>query len=247
MKLTLKKLKTLINEVLSESSDYLPEIEGMPPEKVQKLMGLLTNEDIAYVKQGISIASQVGMPEDQIVAMLFEPYKGWKQDGVNWVLLEEFPTNPKWEAVTEIFYHGEAESEKLTELPDNIKYLANLEAIGLPGHKLTSLPDSLGNLTNLKTLGLGSNQLTSLPNWIGNLKNLIYLDLSGNELTSLPDSIGVLTNLKRLYLSQNQLTSLPKSIGNLTNLTVISLRDNPLTVKPTKDNTGLAKAQIIVN
>lgn len=247
MQLTLKKLKTLINEALSESSDYLPQIEGLTQQQVQKLMSLLTNEDPSFVKQGISIASQVGMDEDEIVAMLFEPYKEWKQDGINWYLLEEFPTNPKWEAVTEIIYHEKEKSEKLTELPDSIKYLVNLEALGLPGHKLTSLPDSLGNLKNLKTLGLGSNQLTSLPNWIGNLKNLIYLDLSGNELTSLPDSIGDLTKLKRLYLSQNQLTSLPKSIGNLTNLTVISLRDNPLTVKPTRDNTGLAKAEIIVN
>ena len=247
MKLTLNKLKTLINEVLSESSDYLPQIEGLTQQQVEKLMSLLTNEDPSLVKQGISIASQVGMPENQIVAMLFERYKGWGQDGVNWYLLEEFPTNPKWEAVTEVLYIAESEDKKLIEIPDSIKYLTNLEALSLPGHKLTSLPDSLGNLTNLKTLGLGSNQLTSLPDWIVNLTNLIFLDLSGNQLTSLPDSLGNLTNLKRLYLSDNQLTSLPKSIGNLTNLTLISLRDNPLTVRPTRDNTGLTKAQIVVN
>ncbi len=123
-------------------------------------------------------------------------------------------------------------SNQLTSLPDSIGQLTNLQELNLYDNQLTSLPDSIGQLTNLQELYLYNNQLTSLPDSIGQLINLQELDLNSNQLTSLPDSIGQLTNLQGLSFSGNQLTSLLDSIGQLTNLQALFLYNNRLTSLP---------------
>src|SRR5262245_32753462 len=79
--------------------------------------------------------------------------------------------------------------------------------------KLTELPESLGQLTQLQALNLSSNRLTSLPEWLGQLTQLQSLDLSINQLTTLPEQLGQLTKLQWLRLQFNQLTVLPESLG----------------------------------
>jgi hypothetical protein len=123
-------------------------------------------------------------------------------------------------------------SNQLTELPESIGNLTNLEELNLSNNQLTALPESIGNLTNLRTLNLGFNQLTTIPVSIGNLTNLGTLNLGFNQFTALPESIGDLTNLVELNLTENQLTELPESIGNLTNLITLYLGYNQLTALP---------------
>ncbi|MEM8642951.1 MAG: COR domain-containing protein [Cyanobacteria bacterium P01_G01_bin.54] len=110
------------------------------------------------------------------------------------------------------------DSEKLTELPELLDQLTQLQELHLSWNKLTELPDSLGQLPQLQELNLSDNQLTELPESLGQLTQLQELNLSENQLTELPESLGQLTQLQELNLSNNQLTELPESLAQLTQL-----------------------------
>jgi internalin A len=124
------------------------------------------------------------------------------------------------------------DSEKLTELPESLGQLTQLQTLNLSGNQLTALPESLGQLTQLQTLNLSRNQLTALPESLGQLTQLQTLNLSRNQLTALPESLGQLTQLQTLDLSGNQLTALPESLGQLTQLQWLSFSENQLTALP---------------
>jgi internalin A len=121
---------------------------------------------------------------------------------------------------------------ELTEIPEFIAQLANLQTLYLDNSQLASLPDEITHLTNLQQLDLSSNQLTSLPDAISQLTNLQTLNLSYNQLASLPEAISQLTNLQTLNLSYNQLASLPEAITRLTNLESLDLGFNRLASLP---------------
>ena len=100
--------------------------------------------------------------------------------------------------------------------------------LSLSGMRLTELPESIGQLTQLQTLNLSSNQLTALPESLGQLTQLQELRLHDNQLTTLPESLGQLTQLQKLYVAANQLTALPVELGNPPRLTLLSIHRNPL-------------------
>jgi GTPase SAR1 family protein len=102
----------------------------------------------------------------------------------------------------------------------------------LMGMGLTEVPESLGRLTQLQKLFLGDNRLTSLPEWLGRLTQLQKLDLEGNRLTGLPEWLGQLTQLQQLQLNHNPLATLPESLGQLKQLRVLNLSGNQWTVLP---------------
>ncbi|MDI6768214.1 MAG: COR domain-containing protein [Anaerolineales bacterium] len=120
----------------------------------------------------------------------------------------------------------------LTELPESVEQLTQLQSLDLSNNLLSALPESLGQLTQLQSLYLGGNQLTALPESLGQLTQLQSLYLGGNQLTALPESLGNLTQLKRLHLHTNQLTVLPESLGSLTELQSLNLSYNQLTDLP---------------
>jgi len=120
----------------------------------------------------------------------------------------------------------------LTELPESIGLLTQLQSLDLNFNHLTALPESLGQLTQLQTLDLSSNQLMALPESLGQLTQLGSLNLSHNKLTALPESLGQLTQLGSLNLSHNKLTALPESLGQLTQLRSLNLSTNELTALP---------------
>src|ERR1043165_9596115 len=64
--------------------------------------------------------------------------------------------------------------------------------------KLTELPESLRQLTQLQSLDLSNNKLTALPEFLGQLMHVQALSLSNNNLTALPESLGQLTQLRAL-------------------------------------------------
>jgi hypothetical protein len=104
----------------------------------------------------------------------------------------------------------------LTEIPESIGSLRQLQSLDLSRNNLTEIPESIGSLKQLQSLYLSDNKLTEIPELIGSLKQLQSLDLAGNQLIELPELIGSLTQLQSLNLTNNQLTVLPKSISNLT-------------------------------
>ncbi|MDZ8065986.1 MAG: COR domain-containing protein [Nostoc sp. DedQUE08] len=128
---------------------------------------------------------------------------------------------------------------ELTELPEAIASLTQLQQLDLSENKLTTLPEAIASLINLKILNVSSkpghdqkNQLSALPEAIASLTQLQQLDLSNNELTELPEAIVSLTQLQQLDLSNNELTELPEAIASLTQLQWLDLSNNQLTELP---------------
>ena len=120
----------------------------------------------------------------------------------------------------------------LTEIPDEITSLTQLQSLDLSGNQLTMLPEEIATLTRLKMLDLNSNKLTMLPAVIATLTQLQSLDLRSNQLTMLPEEIAALTQLQSLDLRSNQLTMLPEAIAPLTRLQALYLSYNQLTTLP---------------
>jgi internalin A len=125
-------------------------------------------------------------------------------------------------------------SQNLTEVPQHLIQLSNLQTVTLIDNQLTELPAEIGQLTGLRILVLNENQLTGLPAEIGQLTGLRTLWLDGNRLTGLPAEIGQLTGLRTLWLDGNRLTGLPAEIGQLTGLRTLWLDGNRLTGLPSE-------------
>ncbi|MGP8214259.1 MAG: leucine-rich repeat domain-containing protein [Bacteroidia bacterium] len=75
----------------------------------------------------------------------------------------------------------------ITQIPDNIGNMTQLDRLILSENKIRILPESIGKLSNLKTLYLFHNELASLPESLGSMTGLQYLGLSGN--THIPKRI----------------------------------------------------------
>jgi internalin A len=120
----------------------------------------------------------------------------------------------------------------LTELPESIAQLSQLQWLTLIGNQLTTLPESVAQLSKLQMLNLGVNKLTTLPEPITRLPELRTLFLTYNQLTTLPESITRLSKLQALSLTRNRLTTLPEPITRLPELQRLYLDGNQLTVLP---------------
>jgi len=129
-----------------------------------------------------------------------------------------------------------AAGQNLTDFPDKLLLLTNLEILDLHGNRLTSLPDGLENLKKLKEIDLGDNLFTEMPPVLTKLASLAKLELGFNRLTGIPLSIGELKQLNFLSLNRNQLASLPDSMGDLENLKSLELTGNQLKDLPANLN-----------
>jgi internalin A len=77
-------------------------------------------------------------------------------------------------------------NQALTELPESITQLSQLQSLMLDGNRLTTLPESLARLSQLQLLSLINNRLTMLPEALQKLPKLEELYLHGNEALGLP-------------------------------------------------------------
>ena len=114
--------------------------------------------------------------------------------------------------------------KKLSELPQEIKQLKNLQKLDISKNKLKELPAFIGSLAGLIELDASANNLEKIPAEIGYLKNLKRLNLNRNVIDSLPVEIGQLSNLEYLEMWDNELEYVPDAIKNLRNLKVLELR-----------------------
>ncbi len=123
-------------------------------------------------------------------------------------------------------------NKNITEIPDSIGQLTNLETFMIGNNKINKISPEIGKLTKLRGLDLGINNLTSIPPEIGKLTNLVELSLDNNQLTSIPSKIGKLSKLETLNLGDNKLTELPPEITNLRKLENLLLDRNNLKILP---------------
>ncbi len=120
----------------------------------------------------------------------------------------------------------------LTEIPEITWKLTSLKIIDLTNNKITKLPKTIGILNKITNLNLGFNNLTKLPKEIINMTSLRALDLTGNKITEFPEVICNLPLLQYIYLKDNNIKELPKTIEKLNEPKVLVLEGNKLTELP---------------
>jgi internalin A len=113
--------------------------------------------------------------------------------------------------------------------------------LDLSSMKLTELPESIGQLTQLQILRLHRNQLTTLPDSVGMLRRLNYLSINENKFTSLPKTFGLLIQLEELWLGNgnlggNSFSELPKVLQELPNLRKLIADSSQVLIIPEWEN-----------
>lgn len=121
---------------------------------------------------------------------------------------------------------------ELTQMPDLLFELTNLECLHLSDNLLEEIPEKISELKHLKQLDLSFNKIVEFPKQILQLENLRFLNLAGNYLMELPKEIIRLKHLEVLRLSGNKLKELPGEISNLVKLLYLDLEGNPLEIPP---------------
>lgn len=91
----------------------------------------------------------------------------------------------------------------LTEIPQPIFDLVDLETLSLGRNKLTKISDQICNLSSLKELHLDWNHITKIPNSLERLNSLSILSLTNNKIKQVPDFLKRLDSLEGLYLEDN--------------------------------------------
>ena len=121
----------------------------------------------------------------------------------------------------------------ITELPQYIFSLENLEVLCAIHNRITVLPKSIALFYGLRELHLDSNYLNELPTepW-SSMRELRVLSLSKNHLSMLPDTIGFILKLRVLQIEDNHIEFLPTSIHNLRHLAILKASNNSLTTLP---------------
>lgn len=127
---------------------------------------------------------------------------------------------------------------KLTRLPEELaRQLPHLTVLNASDNELTELPEQMGFLRNLQRLILENNRLATLPKSFSKLSALEELNLRSNALERLDEDLGShFPKLKTLLLGNNAtLSAIPRSLGNLPALRIVDLSGNgELTFVPEK-------------
>ncbi|CAH1239393.1 MFHAS1 [Branchiostoma lanceolatum] len=137
----------------------------------------------------------------------------------------------------ELFELNELEALKLDKnkdirLSEKLIRLTNLKALSLNGCNLDTVPAVVMKLQQLETLFLGYNRNITLPDEMSSLVNLTYLDLYSCDLKSVPAVVMKISQLKWLRLSNNEKIKLPEEMSSLVNLAYLNLANCNLDTLP---------------
>ncbi|KAG2491760.1 hypothetical protein HYH03_009921 [Edaphochlamys debaryana] len=104
-----------------------------------------------------------------------------------------------------------------------------IDRLSLQRNCLTEVPEEIGLMVNLEHLWLFGNQLTRLPEALGSLPKLSKLWAGNNLLTELPASLGRCSLLTDLYVADNRLRSFPVEhvMAGCRQLVRLQVKNNP--------------------
>lgn len=104
-------------------------------------------------------------------------------------------------------------SNKISQLPHDIKYLVNLTELHIPNNLIMTIPESIQYLESLQVLDVSSNKLRNLTPSLGKLKNLRKLSITDNtELDELCSELCLATNIVQIELDGSQFKFPPSEI-----------------------------------
>ena len=103
--------------------------------------------------------------------------------------------------------------EPLSEIPQNIGDLSELESLLIKRGNIESIPDSLFTISSLKHLDLSGNKINNLGEELSKLKNLEFLDVSQNQLESIPDVVSKMIFLKDIIVYDNPLKDINEDLA----------------------------------
>jgi len=131
------------------------------------------------------------------------------------------------------FYDTSEGPNKITQIPDWVAELVNLEVLDLSGNAIEIVPKSIAQLQNLKQLFLQDNEIVFVDGALGQLNNLEVLWIQGNSLYGY--WLTQLNKLDVLWMEDNVLKILRDSIMPLKSLTELYLDgqlSEPLKARP---------------
>ncbi len=112
-------------------------------------------------------------------------------------------------------YKLKLNKKKLTEFPQEILQLKNLNYLEVEKNKIKEIPNEIGQLQYLQHVSFSKNKIATFPKGLCELKHLKNLILNQNEIDGLPKEIGQLTALERLDMWSNDLGDFPDELGEL--------------------------------
>lgn len=104
----------------------------------------------------------------------------------------------------------------LTQLPVSEKYgCLKLETLNLGANHLTELPQAIKRLPNLQNINVAYNQITDAGDGWQDLKHLKKVDFAGNKLTKFPTGLEFNKSVEWISVHENRITTLPNvKVGN---------------------------------
>jgi len=139
-------------------------------------------------------------------------------------------------------------SNSLPYLPIEFTRLVGLVKFLAFGVKLTELPDEIHHLRNLQIIDISKNNLRWLPSTIHLLPKLRLMNISDNNINMLPLYLEELKSLEHLIASHNRISELPEKLGFNSNLLTLDMYDNRLyRVQDMRLVTGLMRCDFAMN
>ncbi|XP_059148041.1 leucine-rich repeat protein 1-like isoform X2 [Physella acuta] len=123
----------------------------------------------------------------------------------------------------------------LRRISAQVTALTHLACLNLSSNQISQVPEALGQLVNLDTCDLSDNKLTSFPPvfYTSQLRHtLASVNLKANTIQTLPSEIAQLVKLHTLNVSHNQLKRVPESVARMKTLRHLFLSDNMLDFLP---------------
>ena len=130
--------------------------------------------------------------------------------------------------------------QKMTEFPEELNELKNLEALNLAMNPQFSSEELLDGLKSLATsdagksiqiLYLGYNNLTEIPKEFAEMKKLSKLDCVHNKIKTLYP-MGADIDLTQLTMDYNEIEEIPDNFSGINNIETYSFSHNKLKVLP---------------